>query len=224
MTMRNLPPKCSQKAMCASFSRTRCAMLLVGAFLLATSGCSVNDHKTGQSQNVQLRTPVGALDVRTNAVRAADVGLPTYPGAVEIDHKGDGSGSADVNLSFGKWRLHVKAVGYQSSDPEDKILVFYKSALAKFGDVLTCKDKVAIGQPAKTRGGLTCSNGHEYEIDMKVDASKKSASIKSERISGDVKLLAGSTDNQHIVEINPVPDGTKFSLVVVQLPHKDQTD
>ncbi len=224
MSMQNLQRCGSHKVAHLFFPGKRGAMLLVGAFLLATSGCSVNDHKTGQSQNVQLRTPVGALDVRTNAVRASDVGLPTYPGAVEVAQKGDDSGSADVNMSFGKWRLHVKAVDYQSSDPEDKILVFYKGALAKFGDVLTCKDKIAVGQPAKTRGGLTCSNDHEYQMGLKLDTSNKNASMKIGQVSGDVKLLAGSTDNQHIVEINPVPDGTKFSLVVVQLPHKDQTD
>lgn len=191
---------------------------------MATSGCSVNDHKNGQSENVRLHTPVGAFDVRTNSVRVADVGLPPYPGAVEVAQKGNDSGSADIDMSFGKWRLHVKAIGFHSNDPEDKVLAFYKGAMAKYGDVLTCKDKAAVGQPAKTRGGLTCSNDHEYQVDLKLETSHKGVTVQSGQISGDMKLLAGSPDNQHIVEINPVADGTKFSLVLVQLPHKDQTD
>ena len=113
-------------------------------------------------------------------------------------------------MSFGEWHLHVKAIGYRSSDPEDKVVAFYKNAMAQYGDVLTCKNKTAIGEPSQTSQGLTCSNGHEYEVTMSVDNSKKHMSVSTPQISGAVKLLAGSPENQHIVEFNPTPDGTKF--------------
>lgn len=200
------------------------AWLLAGALLLAISGCSVQDHKNGQSENVQLRTPLGALDVRTNAVHGPDVGLPVYPGAIETGKHGDDSGSADIHMSFGNWHLNVKAIEYHSSDPEDKIVAFYKKSMGQYGDVLTCKDKTAIGEPAKTQQGLTCANDHEYDVDMKLDTSTNKMNIKTPHITGDIKLLAGSPDNQHIVEFSPTSDGTKFSMVVVQLPHKSQTD
>lgn len=203
----------------------RPAALLAGcAVLCGLTGCTVREHNNGEAENVQIHTPVGALDVRTNAVQAIDTGLPVYPGAVESGRHGDDSGSADVHMSFGKWRLNVKAIEYTSTDPEKKLVTFYKNAMSRYGDVLTCKDKAAIGQPQKTSQGLTCSNDHEYDVNLKLDTSKKSASVQMANITGDVKLLAGSPDDQHIVEFTPVSNGTKFSLVAVQLPQKDHTD
>ena len=58
-------------------------LLLAGIVVLAACGCSVQKQKNGDAENVKLRTPIGSLDVRTNAVHGPDVGLPVYPGAVE---------------------------------------------------------------------------------------------------------------------------------------------
>lgn len=198
--------------------------LVLGALCFAASGCSVQGRKNGEAENVHVHTLIGGLDVRTSTAAAIDVGLPVYPGAVESGKNGDDSGSADIHMSFGKWQLHVKAVEYQSHDPEDKVIDFYKKAMASYGDVLTCKDKTAIGKPVATSQGLTCANDHEYDVTMDANSSKKHMNVSSSEVSGDIKLLAGSTENQHIIEFTPTSNGTKFSIVVVQLPHKDQTD
>lgn len=190
--------------------------------MLATSGCSVQDRKNGQAENVRLHTPIGSLDVRTNSVHGPDVGLPVYPGAVETGKHGHDSGSADIHMSFGGWHLNVKAIEYHSNDPEDKIVEFYKNAMSRYGDVLTCKNRTAITEPSKTHQGLTCANDHEYDVNL--DASSKHPTVQPSSISGDIKLLAGSPEDQHIVEFNPTSEGTKFSMVVVELPHKNQTD
>lgn len=205
---------------------TGALLVAAASLMLALSACSVQDHKNGQAENVQVRTPLGGLDVKTNAVHGPDVGLPVYPGAVETGKHGSDSGSADINMNFGDWHLHVKAIGYRSSDPEDKVLAFYKNAMAQYGDVLTCKDKVAIGEPTKTRQGLTCTNDHEYDVTMNLDTSRKKINVQTPtaHLDGKVKLLAGSPDNQHMVEVRPFDSGTKFALVVVQLPRKGQTD
>jgi hypothetical protein len=59
---------------------------------------------------------------------------------------------------------------------------------------------------------------------MDVESSKNHVNIGTPKISGDIKLLAGSPENQHIIEFTPTSTGTKFSVVAVQLPHKGQTD
>ncbi|MGC1869575.1 MAG: hypothetical protein WA700_01335 [Acidobacteriaceae bacterium] len=184
----------------------------------------MNEHTTGDSENVHLHTPIGGLDVRTNSAAAVDVGLPVYPGAVATGDQGKDSGAADIHMSFGKWQLNVKAAEYHSNDQEFKVVAFYKKAMASYGDVLTCKDKKPVGQPVATRQGLTCANDHEYDVSMDTGSSKNHVNIGTPKISGDIKLLAGSRDNQHIIEFTPTSDGTKFSIVAVQLPHKGQTD
>lgn len=198
--------------------------LSTGVLLFAVSGCSVNEHKNGDAENVHLHTPIGGLDVRTNSAGAIDVGVPVYPGAVATSEKGKDNGAADIHMSFGKWRLDVKAAEYKTKDPEFKVVAFYKKAMATYGDVITCKDKRPVGQPVATRRGLTCANDHEYDVSMDAESSNRHVNIGTPKISGDIKLLAGSPDNQHIIEFTPTSDGTKFSIVAVQLPHKGQTD
>jgi hypothetical protein len=198
--------------------------LSVGVLLFTVSGCSVNEHKNGDAENVHLHTPIGGLEVRTNSAAGIDVGVPVYPGAVATGDQGKNSGAADIHMSFGKWQLHVKAAEYQSKDPEFKLIAFYKKAMASYGDVLTCKDKEPVGQPVATRQGLTCANDHEYDVSVDAESSSKHVNIGTPKISGDIKLLAGSRENQHIIEFTPASDGTKFSIVAVQLPHKGQTD
>ncbi|MGO8717584.1 MAG: hypothetical protein ACLQMO_00015 [Acidobacteriaceae bacterium] len=198
--------------------------LVLGTLCFAVSGCSVQEHKNGEAENVHVHTPIGGLDIRTNTAAAIDVGLPVYPGAIESGEHGDDSGSADIHMNFGKWQLHVKAVEYRSNDLEEKVIAFYKTAMGAYGDVITCKDKVAIGEPSTTRQGLTCANDHEYDVTMDSGSSGKHLNISSSDMSGNIKLLAGSTENQHIIEFTPTSNGTKFSIVVVQLPHKDRTD
>ncbi len=208
----------------ASSRRLSVAALSIGVLLFAFSGCSVNEHKNGNAENVHLHTPIGGLDVRTNSAAAVDVGLPIYPGAVATGDQGKDSGAADIHMSFGKWQLHVKAAEYRSNDPEFKVVAFYKKAMASYGDVLTCKDKKPVGQPVATSQGLTCANDHEYDVSMDTQSSKNQVSVGIPKITGDIKLLAGSPENQHIIEFTPTSDGTKFSIVAVQLPHKGQTD
>ena len=203
--------------------RVRGTAIVAGACLLWVSGCSVQDRKNGKAENVQLHTPIGSLDVRTDALHGPDVGLPAYPGAVETGNHGNDSGSADIHMSFGSWRLNVKAIEYHSADPEDKVIDFYKKAMGAYGDVLTCKDKTAVGEPSKTREGLSCANDHEYDVNLKTDSQKSGISVSS-GMHGHVKLLAGSPDNQHIVEFSSTSSGTKFSVVLVQLPKKNSTD
>ncbi|HZC44506.1 MAG TPA: hypothetical protein VE195_10045, partial [Acidobacteriaceae bacterium] len=68
------------------------------------------------------------------------------------------------------------------------------------------------------------ANDHEYDVSMDAESPKKHVGISPPKMTGDIKLLAGSRDNQHIIEFTPTSDGTKFSIVSVQLPHKGQTD
>lgn len=232
MVVKNLEnfdlPACSQKLRferkLVSSRRFSTAALSIGILLFAVSGCSVNEHKNGNAENVHLHTPIGGLDVRTNSAAAVDVGVPIYPGAVSTGDQGKDSGAADIHMSFGKWQLHVKAAEYQSKDPEFKVVAFYKKAMATYGDVLTCKDKKPMGQPVATSQGLTCANDHEYDVSMDTQSSKNHVNVGVPKMTGDIKLLAGSPENQHIIEFTPTSDGTKFSIVAVQLPHKGQTD
>jgi hypothetical protein len=191
------------------------AALLAGLVLLGgVTGCfrvHVDKDANGEDKNVQVDTPFGGVHVNTDQTSAADLGLPVYPGAQPI--KGDDKHkSADVHLGFGEWELRIRAASYGSADTEDKVTSFYKKALGKYGDVITCHGHSAVGTPTETSQGLTCSDDNNSG-NVKIDA-------KDYGTGGDgTELKAGSKRHQHIVGFE-TPEGgqTRFALVALDLP------
>ena len=191
------------------------AGLLAGLALLAgTTGCfrvHVDKDANGDDKNVQVDTPFGGVHVNTDQTSAADLGLPVYPGAQVI--KGDDKHqSADVHLGFGEWELRVRAVSYGSTDSPDKVTDFYKKALGKYGDVITCQGHSAVGTPTATSQGLTCADDGN-SANVKIDHKDYGTSDDS------LELKAGSKRHQHIVGFeNPEGGQTRFALVALDLP------
>ena len=180
------------------------AAISLAAGLLA--GCEVDTHKEGNGEHVRVTTPFGGLQVKTDDASVIQgIGIATYPGA-EPTKKNNGdknSSAADVNLSMGNFKLRVKAASYHSNDSQDKLIAFYRKELGKYGTVIQCSDGQPVGQPVKTTEGLTCDDEHTHG---------------TSDVSGKIELKAGSEQHQHLVEIDPQSDGTKFALITLDLP------
>jgi hypothetical protein len=187
--------------------------LLAGLALVAgIAGCRIHVDKdaSGREKNVQVDTPFGGVHVNTDQIKAADLGLPAYPGA-EIANDNDHDKSADVNMGFGEWQLRVRAVKYSTTDSQDKVSAFYKKALGRFGDVITCQGNAPVGTPTATSEGLTCSDDGK-DANFKIDDKDFGA-------KGGFQLKAGSKRHQHVVGIeNPKNGRTQFALVALDLP------
>ena len=182
-----------------------CLMLVVWA-----AGCRVQVDKgaNGESKNVRVETPFGGIHVTTDQTTAA------YPGA-QLVKNDDKHKSADVRMGFGEWEMHVRVASYSTTDPEQKVVNFYKKALGIYGDVLTCQNNAPIGTPTRTSGGLTCSdNGHPK---VSVNANGENYGYQPGR--GGFELKAGSEHHQHIVGFeSSQPGQTRFALVELELP------
>ncbi|MGA7342145.1 MAG: hypothetical protein WBE72_10105 [Terracidiphilus sp.] len=175
-----------------------------------TTGCRVHVEKgaNGEDKNVQVDTPFGGVHVNTDQTTAADLGLPVYPGAEPIrgddEHK-----SADVHMGFGEWELRVRAVSYGSADKREQVEAFYKKALGRYGDVVTCEGNAPVGTPAATSEGLNCSDDKTVQVD----------SGDFHTGQGNLELKAGSKRHQHVVGFESPKDGqTRFVLVALDLP------
>ena len=135
---------------------TREAISLLAGLALATglAGCRVHVDKdvNGQDKTVQVDTPFGGIHVNTDQTTAADLGLPVYPGAEPMKDK-DKHKSADVHLGFGEWELRVRAVSYATSDTKEQVTAFYKKALGRYGNVITCQNNSPVGTPTTTSEG-----------------------------------------------------------------------
>src|SRR5580692_12162136 len=89
-----------------------------------------------QNKNLDITSSVGDLHVGSDA-DARKTGLPPYPGA---RLKTDDKDSTPANLSLFTEAFGFKLVvaSYESDDPSQKILDFYRDKLKKYGKVLEC--------------------------------------------------------------------------------------
>jgi hypothetical protein len=195
------------------FSRDFLPAAALGAAIilaLGISGCRVQVDKdaNGKEKKVQVDTPFGGVHVNTDQIAASDLGLPAYPGSHAVTGD-DKHKSADVHLGFGDWQLRVKAVTYGTTDSRDKVAAFYKKALERYGDVITCDGQSPVGNPIETHEGLTCAD------------DKRPANVKLDDndFRQDFQLKAGSKRHQHIVGFEDSKGGqTRFALVALDLP------
>jgi hypothetical protein len=198
--------------------RVLAAAGMLAAVSFGLSGCRVHVDKdaNGDDKNVQVDTPFGGVHVNTGQTSAADLGLPVYPGAQIVPDK-DNDKSADVHMGFGRWELRVKAVNYSTADSQDKVEAFYKKALGRYGDVITCKNKAAVGTPTVTTEGLGCQDDDKNQPNVHVNMGDKNYGYSSN--GNGVELKAGSPHRQHIVGFDAPANGqTRFSLVYLELP------
>lgn len=188
-------------------------LIAVLALAAGVAGCRIRTEKdaNGEEKKVQIDTPFGGLHVNTDETTAADLGLPVYPGAQQVEAD-DKHKSADVHLGFGNWELRVRAVSYATRDSQDQVIAFYKKALTRYGDVITCRDNAAIGSPTVTAEGLTCDD-NDKNSNVRVDRKDYNTGKDS------LELKAGSKRRQHIVGFEDSKAGeTRFALVALDLP------
>jgi len=182
---------------------------MVGVLAIATAvtiatACSINVKKdgSGEDKNVDINTPLGGIHVNTNA-DPRDTGLSVYAGS-HLKKKDDSSDekSANVNISSSWGGVKVVALEYESDDPPNKIVAYYKNELKKYGNVLECRTSGEYHGPERDSDELKCEGDN-----------------KGER----VELKVGSKNNQHVVSIKPQGKGSDFGLVYVRTSGKDST-
>src|SRR5580692_827683 len=186
------------------------------ALAAGVAGCRIHVDKdaNGEEKNVQVDTPFGGIHVNTDQTTAADLGLPAYPGAQLVKDKDDHQ-SADVHMGFGEWEMRVRAVSYETPDKQDQVVAFYKKALARYGDVITCEMNAPVGTPTQTPEGLTCADdSHHHHVNVEAGSYNSS--------NGGLQLKAGSERHQHIMGFDsPANEQTRFELVALDLPEID---
>ncbi|MGB8260986.1 MAG: hypothetical protein WCE75_11570 [Terracidiphilus sp.] len=193
------------------------AAVLALAGGLAACRVRVDKDASGQEKNVQVDTPFGGVHVNTDQTSAADIGLPVYPGAAAVAND-DKHKSVDVHVGFGEWQMRVQAMSFETADSREQVAGFYKKALGRYGDVLTCEGNAPVGMPRATSDGLTCSDDGKHS-NVKIDQGDYGVG------KGNLELKAGSKRHQHIVGFETPKNGkTRFALVSLELPADSKDD
>ncbi len=192
------------KAMTNPASGRPRALLALAAVLLLC-GCHISRSKDAHD-DVSIDTPLGGLSVKRDpAAVLGKVGLPSYPGAQPVAEGKGNHDSANVDLSFGGYKLQVLVVKLRTTDDASQVQAFYRKALSQYSDVVACHDSQPIATPKNTGMGLTCSKDKHVTTD-------------TDEKSGDVELKAGSPSRQHIVVIRTRDGETTMDLVSLDLP------
>jgi hypothetical protein len=191
----------------SSVLRTWSVLAIAAAALLLLSACSIHvDDKDKKNEKVDIQTPLANLKVDSSD-KAVNNGIPVYPGAHlrPADKDGDNH-SANINIGAFGFGLKVIAAEYETEDPPEKVKAFYEDKMKIFGTVLTCSGH---------SGADVHINKHGDTDDKKLDCSDT---------NGDGwEIKTGSSDDEHVVSIEPHGSGTRFGTVYIRTRGKSDS-
>jgi hypothetical protein len=173
-----------------------CAVF-AGVLLLAACDASVKDGDEGKSKDVDVRSPVGNLSVRTSE-DPPETGLAMYPGARFQRDEDEDAESADVNISTPFFGLRVVAAEFESDDPPQAIVDFYSKEMKAYGDVMKCNGNV------------------EFEGE---DGVKKP--VCNEKVSREIQLVTGIEEKHRLVAVKPRGSGSEFAVVYIDMGERN---
>ena len=155
-----------------------------------------------KDKNLDVRSPMGDLHVGKDA-DAQKAGLPVYPGA-RPQQKED-SDPVNFMLSTEKFGMKLIVAKYETDDPQEKVLAFYREKMKKYGNVLECHN---TGDHRDVR-----DNDHEGSKPLKCEGDD----------SGPVReLKVGTEENERIVAIEDTGDSKSTRFAIVYL-HKHES-
>jgi len=172
--------------------------LLAAVAAIGLTACSIDVHDEDPGrQAVDITTPVGDLSVRTDE-KAPDVGLPVYPGARPSRGRHDRPENADVSIAGPAFGLKVLAASYESDDPQDRVVDFYRKAMRSFGEVTECRGDVDFTGKGSERRPVCTEKWF------------------SRAPAREVQLLVGVEDSHRMVVVKPRSSGSEIALVYVR--------
>jgi hypothetical protein len=185
-------------------------LFFAGITVALLGACSVSvddkDQKNGQGK-VNIQPPFANLKIDSGE-KAADNGIPIYPGAHLRPTENGDSHSANINMGAAGFGLKVIAAEYETNDSPEKVKAFYEEKMKRFGDILVC-------------------NGHsgssDVHMNMKVENTDDKKLSCSDSKGDGWEIKAGTDDDEHLVSIEPHGSGTRFGTVLVQTHGKQDT-
>ena len=184
-------------------------ILAAAALTVLLAACSIQvDDKDKEAKKVDIQTPLANLKVDTSEA-STDNGIPVYPGATPRPDQSGDKHRANVNIGAMGFGLKVIAAEYVTPDSPEKVKAFYVDKLKKCGNVLECRGTGEATTDRKVTGTM-------------MDDGDKPVSCGGAHGDG-WELKVGTSNNQHIVAIQPDGSGTRFGTVLVQIHGKEGT-
>ena len=166
------------------------AALVVAAVVpLAACSVSVDDDPAQKRADVQLRTPIGDVRVRTGDL--PNTGVSVYPGSTALHDRRE-AGSANVTVGNSHFGVNVAAAKFATDASPDEILGYYREALRVHGEVVECHGDINF-----RRSRPVCREG---------PFSRRKQT----------QLAVGTEERHRLVSVKPRGRGSEYSVVYVQ--------
>jgi hypothetical protein len=163
--------------------------IVAASFLSSACDVEVRGDHHGRDANVDIRTPVGSLSVRSDGV-VPDTGLPVYPGAQPLRDSDEGH-HASVQIHTSLFGMAVAAAEFGSPDQPAAVVEFYQAAMRQYGDVVVCRG----------------------DIDFQGRRDRQRAVCDDRPSRRETQLVVGTRDNYRMVAVKPRGNGSEFAVV-----------
>ncbi len=127
---------------------------------------------------------------------AADVGLPVYAGATPFQQNDGDKAAVTLGAWAGRFGLRVDALKFRTPAAPERVAGFYAKAMARYGEVLDCRDAAARVKPPKDSDRLHCEN---------------------EPKAGDFEYRVGSARAFRVVSLKRDGEGTRFEMARIEI-------
>ena len=165
------------------------AAALASCLPLAACSVSVDHDEYRDKADVQIRTPVGHVFVKTGEA-LPDTGLSIYPGSVPMRRHRDAE-SANVSVGNSLFGVKVAAANFFSTASPDAIVRYYRTAMRTHGEVTEC------------HGNIDFRRSHPV--------------CRGRMFSHATQLAVGTEERHRLVSVKPRGNGSEYSLVYVQV-------
>ena len=128
---------------------------------------------------------------------AADVGLPVYAGAVPYTDGDNDKAAVTLGAWAGKFGLRLHALKYRAAASPERVAAFYAKAMARYGEVLDCREPAARIKPPKDSDKLSCE--------------------ASEPKAGEYEYRVGTAKAFRVVSVKREGEGTRLDLARIEL-------
>jgi hypothetical protein len=169
--------------------------VVLAAALLAGCAVDVRDNQGGSNADVDIRSPLGNVSVRTDVDEAA-TGLPVYPNARPLRSSREPE-NAIVRVGSSFFGVDVVAAKFESGDAPGRVVDYYREQLTAYGSVVECRGEIDF-----RRGEPRCrprSRGDE------------------------VQLVAGTEERHRLVSVKPRGAGSEFAVVYIRASGGDDS-
>lgn len=152
--------------------------------------------------------PAGAADKEFSLgieghgkTQPADIGLPVYPGSSPFTEGRDDKAAVTLGAWAGSFGLRLHVLKYQASDAPGRVAAYYAKSLARYGEVLDCREPAARVKPPKP------PKGENERLHCDGDAPA----------AGAYEYRVGTARKFRLVHVKPAGEGARFEMVRMSL-------